>query len=309
MSNKKHIGRKLRHNLTGHIITTNKYVNLEKPTFEIDSDNDNYDLTSIYSEQTTRSTGSTTSQNTNQSQISNSNKIFNFLAHIITHKEQAQFEKQILNITIENKSAERMQSVIKTKAQEDLNDIMLVFDEWKNVAKQEILGSILVTSKGELLIWDAKDITEYRMEMFDDNIEGLYTQLKPKSLLPELKKFHKQQKPFTLHVANQFASNILDYWGFCSDLAKELSKLDNSEILTDSTQNNQDYTIVISDSENEEIQEQERNSNAMNMEEAYENATGNKIDHPLINKNAKWNLSSLFSQNLPTLPYLFELEK
>ena len=39
------------------------------------------------------------------------------------------------------------------------NGIILVLDEWKNVAKQEILGSILITSKGELLIWKAKDVT------------------------------------------------------------------------------------------------------------------------------------------------------
>ncbi|CAG8827401.1 14916_t:CDS:2, partial [Dentiscutata erythropus] len=79
---------------------------------------------------------------------------------------------------------------------------------------------------------------EYRMEMFENNIEGLYIQLsewicwyyyawfqtEPKSLLPELEKFHKQQKPFTLRATNQFANNVLGYWDFYSDLAKELSK-------------------------------------------------------------------------------------
>ncbi|CAG8527655.1 2793_t:CDS:2, partial [Gigaspora margarita] len=153
-------------------------------------------LISIYSEQTNRSTESIASQNTNMSQISNPNKMSYYLARIFTYKEQDQFEKHILNMTIENgwsfrwvkcksviahyhwlnpnlilpnckqlagrilkEAADGMQNIIKTKAQEDSNSIMLVFDEWKNVAKQKILGSILVTSRGELLIWKAKDIS------------------------------------------------------------------------------------------------------------------------------------------------------
>ncbi|CAG8745897.1 15240_t:CDS:1 [Dentiscutata heterogama] len=121
---------------------------------------------------------------------------------------------------------------------------------------------------------------------------------------------------------------------------------DNSEILN-STQSNQDYAIDISDSEDEEIQEQERNNNAISAEEWNEivskwitmvdddehvrneeewdlqdsdeleldenaitsNQVDNVIDHPSINKDAKWNLGSLFSQNLLTPPYLSELEK
>ncbi|CAG8650458.1 13734_t:CDS:2, partial [Gigaspora margarita] len=123
--------------------------------FQIYSNNDDYDSVSIYSEKTNRSTGSITSQNTN---ISNSNKMVHYLARTLTYKEQAQFEKHILNMTIENscqilkEAADGMQNIIKTKAQEDSNSIMLVFDEWKKVAKQEILGSILVTSRGKLLI-------------------------------------------------------------------------------------------------------------------------------------------------------------
>ncbi|CAG8854952.1 16943_t:CDS:2, partial [Gigaspora margarita] len=87
-------------------------------------------------------------QNTNMSQISNPNKMSYYLACTLTYKKQDQFEKHILNITIENEAANGMHKIIKTKAQEDSN------------TKQEILGSILVTSRGELLIWEAKDISE-----------------------------------------------------------------------------------------------------------------------------------------------------
>ncbi|CAG8728401.1 11811_t:CDS:1, partial [Racocetra fulgida] len=48
-----------------------------------------------------------------------------------------------------------------------------------------------------------------------------------------------------------------------------LPESDNSEISADLTQTNQEYTIIDSDSENEEIQtsEQERNTNAMGEKE------------------------------------------
>ncbi|CAG8604944.1 6258_t:CDS:2 [Dentiscutata heterogama] len=131
-SKKKYTGGKPRHNLITHIIPTNEYVNPEKPSdkwclcyycnkvneelqnyersridfdnaFEFDSDdNNNYDSVSIYSEQTTRSTESTTSQSTNILQISNPNKIIHYIARTLTCKEQTQFEKSILNMTIEN---------------------------------------------------------------------------------------------------------------------------------------------------------------------------------------------------------------
>ncbi|CAG8637261.1 2290_t:CDS:2 [Cetraspora pellucida] len=300
MSNKKHTGGKPKHNLTNHVIVTNEYVNPEKPSDKwclcryCDNVGDKVKVVNRWRlvrnhlkkcnnffnefghaeaekklqeaeqeyiskkearKRTTKLIKSSTSQNTN---TSNLNKMAHYLARTLTYKEQSQFEKHILNMTIEN---------------------------------------------GWSFRW-----TE------------------PKSLLLELEKFRKQQKPFTLHVANQFAKDILGYWEFCSDAAKELN---NSEI-PNSTQNNQDYTMIISDSKDDEIQEQERNNNAISVEEWSEivskwvtmindderldenaiilNQTGN-IDHPSINKDAKWNLSSLFSQDLPTPPYFFELEE
>ncbi|CAG8755396.1 4731_t:CDS:2, partial [Gigaspora rosea] len=126
-------------------------TDFDNKAFEIDSDNDDYDSVSIYSEQTNRSTGSITSQNANMSQISNPNDRWNPNLISPNHK---QLVSQILK-----EAADGMQNIIKTKAQKDSNNIMLVFDEWKNVAKQEILGSILVTSRCKLLICEAKDIS------------------------------------------------------------------------------------------------------------------------------------------------------
>ncbi|CAG8593799.1 16734_t:CDS:2, partial [Dentiscutata heterogama] len=162
----------------------------DKPykTFEIDSDNDNdnYDSVSIYSEQTTRSTGSITSQSTNVSQISNPNKIMHYLAHTPTYKEQAQFEKDILNITIENSW----------------------FFRWL----------------------DSKSIS-----MINDNK-------------------HAQHE-------------------------EEWDKPDSDELGLD------ENAIIL-------------NQIVVNVE----------TDHSSINKDAKWNLCSLFGQNLPTPPYFSELQ-
>ncbi|CAG8527567.1 1163_t:CDS:2 [Racocetra fulgida] len=108
---------------------------------------------------------------------------------------------------------------------------------------------------------------------------------------------------------------------FKNNIQLLLLSSDNSEILTDFAQINQDDTMIISDSEDEETQEQEKNNNAMSIEEwnkifdpdeyaIISNQIVSNIitDHPLINKDAKWNLGSLFSQNLPKPPYFLEFE-
>jgi len=35
----------------------------------------------------------------------------------------------------------------------------LAFDGWKNINHQEVLGSVLITSRGKVLIWGAEDIS------------------------------------------------------------------------------------------------------------------------------------------------------
>ncbi|CAG8760312.1 9308_t:CDS:2, partial [Dentiscutata heterogama] len=86
-------------------------------------------------------------------------KMDHFLACTPTFLEQAQFEDQILNITITNtrcilKSAtETNKSYIQNKACNDSHRIMIAFDGWKNVINQEILGSVLIKSNGKTLGW------------------------------------------------------------------------------------------------------------------------------------------------------------
>ena len=51
---------------------------------------------------------------------------------------------------------------IKERAQKDLNGVTLTMDGWTNVVNQNIIGSILITSSGEVLVWQAMDISGER---------------------------------------------------------------------------------------------------------------------------------------------------
>ncbi|CAG8788444.1 9704_t:CDS:1, partial [Acaulospora morrowiae] len=44
----------------------------------------------------------------------------------------------------------------------DKYGVTLAFDGWKNVAKQSLLGSILITSDGKTIVWKADDISGIR---------------------------------------------------------------------------------------------------------------------------------------------------
>src|SRR5687767_7354378 len=44
---------------------------------------------------------------------------------------------------------------IKELAQKDSNGVTLTMDGWTNVVNQNIMGSILITSSGEVLVWQA----------------------------------------------------------------------------------------------------------------------------------------------------------
>lgn len=48
---------------------------------------------------------------------------------------------------------------IETKAKADLVGVTLTIDGWTNVVNQNLLGSVLITSKGEVLVWKAYDIS------------------------------------------------------------------------------------------------------------------------------------------------------
>ena len=48
------------------------------------------------------------------------------------------------------------EKLIENKARSDEIGVSLILDGWVNVVNQNLLGSVLVTSKGEVLVWRAK---------------------------------------------------------------------------------------------------------------------------------------------------------
>lgn len=62
---------------------------------------------------------------------------------------------------LENASNQLVQE-IQDKAQNDTHGVTITLDGWTNVVNQNILGSVLITSSGEVLVWQAKDISGER---------------------------------------------------------------------------------------------------------------------------------------------------
>jgi hypothetical protein len=54
-------------------------------------------------------------------------------------------------------------------AKDDNIGVTLAFDGWKNVVKQKLMGTILITSQGKTLVWNAEDISSARNRAIDVN--------------------------------------------------------------------------------------------------------------------------------------------
>ncbi|CAG8662860.1 2152_t:CDS:2, partial [Racocetra fulgida] len=68
-----------------------------------------------------------------------------------------------LNITLDSqiltKTAINSMKVQKKDIQTDKLDITLIYNSWKNVKKESLLGIALINSKEKTLIWGAEDIS------------------------------------------------------------------------------------------------------------------------------------------------------
>ncbi|CAG8679406.1 19705_t:CDS:2, partial [Racocetra fulgida] len=59
----------------------------------------------------------------------------------------------------------QMVANINEKAQKDFYGVTLTMDGWTNIINQSIIGSVLLTSSGEVLVWQAIDISGEREEV------------------------------------------------------------------------------------------------------------------------------------------------
>lgn len=99
-----------------------------------------------------------------------SQEMFYFLNPTLKLPNWKRLEGKIL----ENASKDIIKSIEK-KAQADLIGVTLTIDGWTNVVNQNLIGSVLITSKGEVLVWKAYDISteRSRTEEVKEKIESL----------------------------------------------------------------------------------------------------------------------------------------
>ncbi|CAG8810774.1 10795_t:CDS:2, partial [Cetraspora pellucida] len=100
---------------------------------------------------------------------------------------------------------------------------------------------------------------------------------KPYTLLPELEKYRKGEKPFTERVNNQFNNNIMGYWEYCTTSAKELEielsikqYKQNNVALSILKENESDDVFIVdndSDDKAEEVNEENEWVNMISEEE------------------------------------------
>ncbi|CAG8752523.1 20898_t:CDS:2 [Cetraspora pellucida] len=196
--------------------------------------------------------------------------------------------------------------------------------------------------------------SKYGISVFSSINEQLYFQLsdwliyyycawfdnKPHTLLPELEKYRKEEKPFTKCVTNQFNNNIMGYWEYCTTSAKELEielsikqyKQNNVALPILKENESNDVFIVDNDSDDKAKEVNEENEvisinnwnkiiqqwvNMISEEEENEiDLTVGKdnvdriicdTDHPAINNDAKWKLETLFKNNIPDPEFIYNL--
>jgi len=83
-----------------------------------------------------------------------------------------------MNDRILSKSTKMLTESITKMAQNDKIGVTAAFDGWTNVKQEHLFGVVFITSTGETLIWDAKDISDIRSktENIIDHIKNIMSE-------------------------------------------------------------------------------------------------------------------------------------
>ena len=68
--------------------------------------------------------------------------------------------RKVLAGRILSTSSENIKNSLINTAQKDVFGVTVCFDGWRNVKKQEIMGSVLITSDGQVLVWGGEDVSK-----------------------------------------------------------------------------------------------------------------------------------------------------
>src|SRR4051794_4512247 len=85
-------------------------------------------------------------------------RLFHWLNPMITLLSRLVLGGRILKNAIDSES-----EILLENAKNDQFGVTLAFDGWKNVSRQHLLGTILITSLGDVVIWKAADCEAKRI--------------------------------------------------------------------------------------------------------------------------------------------------
>src|SRR5436305_14448586 len=67
--------------------------------------------------------------------------------------------RKVLAGRILRSNSENIKNALIDTTQKDVLGVTVCFDGWKNVQKQEIMGSVLINSDGQVLVWGGEDVS------------------------------------------------------------------------------------------------------------------------------------------------------
>lgn len=102
-------------------------------------------------------------------------ELFEFLNPRLILPNRKALSGRILTRETENLNTLRDEKLINDKI-----GVVLAFDGWKNILNQHIFGALFILSSGEILIWDASDISSERERLIEvmPKITGLIQEIK-----------------------------------------------------------------------------------------------------------------------------------
>jgi len=84
-------------------------------------------------------------------------EVFNFVAPSLKLPNRRAISNRILPMY-----SEKLVKGILQRAREDKIGVTAAFDGWTNIKQEHLFGVVLITSQGEALIWNARDISDQR---------------------------------------------------------------------------------------------------------------------------------------------------
>ncbi|PKY34237.1 hypothetical protein RhiirB3_395412 [Rhizophagus irregularis] len=106
-------------------------------------------------------------------------ELFKWINPMLELPDHKQLSGRILK-----KASNNLKDIVLNDAINDDLEIMLAFDGWKNVSRQNLLGSVLFTSECNMIIWKVEDISGKRCtsDIIIDETKKSFDELEKKNI-------------------------------------------------------------------------------------------------------------------------------